>query len=78
MAAEFCGGPNQNAPNAIAGPTALPAALTKPPAERPNAAGSPQELRENTRAASADHCKSRFIAPTIHIPNAESSGGTDC
>lgn len=45
----------------MAGPTRPLAAFTTLPAERPNAPGIPQELREITIAASADHFRIRFI-----------------
>ena len=43
------------------GPAMVPTPLTNPVAERPKAAGKPQELRDNTSAASADNWKRRFI-----------------
>ncbi len=67
MAAGLCVRLTYKAPAAMAGPTRPPAAFTTEPAERINAPGSPQELREATNAASADHFKIRFI--TDHHPH---------
>jgi hypothetical protein len=58
----------------MAGPTSPLAVFTTLPAERTNAPGIPQELRENTKAPTADHFRIRFIGTTIHIPDSESSG----